>query len=74
MIIRDHYEYIFYKDKMSGFNTIYFSNHWRSQRLKESNGFVSMRILPQLIAHDMAVYGNCIVQDYGKAKRIVSIY
>ena len=76
LITSEYYEYSFYKNKKrrEQKNKISTYIYWPNQRLKESDGFVSKRILHRLIAWQMHTFGSSYMHDYGKAKRIVSIY
>ena len=51
-----------------------FEIDWKSQRQKESRGFVSKRILFTLIVHQRLCFGTAIVQTFSKKiTRIVNL-
>ena len=44
---------------------------WILQRNKESNGFLSKRIIFILAGFDLAIYGSSFIQDFGTFKRYI---
>jgi hypothetical protein len=45
---------------------------WYAQRQLESRGFVSMRLLPRLVASQSLIFGASYVHDFGKIKRVLN--
>lgn len=44
---------------------------WRDLRVKESSGFVSIRIIPYILLCHELLYGNSFYIDYGKFKQVL---